>query len=70
MPKINLNAYAKAIAAAVAAGYGLYQLAITDGSAAGDGVTAGEWRNIIVATVVTGVLVWAVPNEPRPPLGR
>jgi hypothetical protein len=45
----------------------LYQMATTTSSAAGDGVTAGEWRNIVVATIVAGVLVWAVPNTPPGP---
>lgn len=56
----KLNPYAKAIAGAIVAGLGAYQVAI-----GGDGrVDAGEWAGIAIAVVSTLGAVWAVTNKP------
>jgi len=59
--------YTKAILAALVAAYALYQVATGDDSPAGAGVTGNEWVSIIVSTLVSGIGVWAVPNDPPKP---
>ena len=61
---MNLGKYTKAIGAAVTAAFLTYQVAGSDSSASGEAITGTEWRNIVVALVVTGILTWAVPNDP------
>jgi hypothetical protein len=63
-----MNPYAKAITAALVTAYALYSVATGAGTPGGGGVTANEWVNLVVATIVSGLGVWAVPNsEPKPP---
>jgi hypothetical protein len=47
---------AKAITAALVAGYAVYE-AVSAG-----GLTSGEWVKVGVFTIVAGLAVWAVPN--------
>jgi hypothetical protein len=47
---------AKAVTAALVAGYAVYE------AVEGSGVTSGEWVKIVVFTLVAGLAVWAVPN--------
>lgn len=61
-----MDQFAKAIVAALAAGYAVYQIATGTQSPAGEAVAAGEWVGIAVATLTAGVAVWAVPNAPPP----
>jgi hypothetical protein len=53
----KVDKVAKAIAAAVLAGYSLFDLAQAD-----DVITGTEWARIAVAVVVSGLVTWAVPN--------
>jgi hypothetical protein len=57
----NLSEYAKCILAALVAGYGAYQAAMTDHI-----VTQAEWVQIILAVVTAGAIVWGVPNAAKP----
>lgn len=58
----RLNQYAKAIAAALVAGYALYQ------SVRSGGVTLNEWVDVAYAAVAAGVGVYLVPNAPAKPV--
>ena len=60
-----MDRIAKAITAALLAGYGIFELATTTDSAGGDGVTSAEWVRVAVAAVVAGLGVWAVPNADK-----
>lgn len=53
---------AKAMTAAMLAGYGLYALAGSADSPAGSGVTRDEWVRVLVSAAVAGFGVWLVPN--------
>jgi hypothetical protein len=53
-----LSTIAKAIVAAVTAGYALYNVVASDGS-----VTSDEWVKVLVATVIAFTVTWAVPNS-------
>lgn len=64
---MRLGEVAKALVGAVAAGYAVFQVATAVASPGGEGVTANEWVGIVVATVLAGVAVWAVPNAPEKP---
>lgn len=57
-----MDKVAKAVTAALLAGYGIFELATTVDSAGGEGVTVAEGVRIAVAVIVAGVGVWAVPN--------
>ena len=63
---MKLNAYAKALIAALVAGLGSLQIASSDGK-----ITAAEWIQIASVTVAALGFVWGVPNasapEPVPP---
>lgn len=61
-----MSRYAKAIMAALVAAYAMYQVATGADSAGGAGVTVNEWVNVVISTLVSGVGVWAVPNDPAP----
>jgi hypothetical protein len=61
-----LNQIAKAIVAFVGTAYGAYQLATQEGSEAGSHVTSAEWQNVLLTAIATAILVWAMPNEPKP----
>lgn len=63
----GLDRYAKAITAAGTIGYGLFEVVTSAGSAAGEGITSGEWVRLAVFTVLAGVAVWIVPNKQDPP---
>ena len=52
---MNVNKYAKAIVAAVAAGYTAF--------AAAGGSTGHQLVIGLVAAIVTGVITWGVPND-------
>jgi hypothetical protein len=60
--KAWLNDVAKALTALIVTGAGTLQLAMTQGSDGGTGVTANEWVNIVANAVVAGFAVWAIPN--------
>lgn len=62
----GLDRYAKAITAAGTVGYGIFQVITTASSAAGEGITSGEWVRLAVFTVLAGLAVWAVPNKQDP----
>ena len=63
----TVNAYAKAITAAIVAGLATLQIA------AGDGTISGvEWIGVASAVFASFGLVWAVPNAPveAPPISE
>jgi len=53
-----LSTIAKAIVAAVTAGYALFNVVTADGT-----VTSDEWVKVVIATVVAFTVTWAVPNS-------
>ena len=53
-----MNAYAKALTAAIVAGLATLQLAAADGT-----IIAVEWIGVASAVAASFGLVWAVPNE-------
>jgi hypothetical protein len=63
-----LNECAKAVIGLVGAGYTAYQLATSELSEGGAHVTTAEWQNIIVASLLVAIGVWAVPNASQSPL--
>jgi hypothetical protein len=68
-----LERYAKAIAALVVAGYGLYNAATMEGTPGGAGITADEWVGIVFTAILAGAAVWGIPNGgsaslPPPPV--
>lgn len=54
--------YAKAITAAVTAGYALYEVSTSVGSPRGEAVSSGEWVRIAAFALLGFVSVWLVPN--------
>jgi hypothetical protein len=60
MPK--LSQYTKAIIALATTFAATYQVADADHV-----IVGYEWRAIIIASIVAGVLTWAVPNSGGPP---
>lgn len=60
-----MDKIAKALVGALAAGYAVFESATMLESPAGEGVTGNEWIRIIVALLLAGLAVWAVPNEPK-----
>jgi hypothetical protein len=63
--------YAKAVSAALTAGYAVFEWASSLNSAAGEVVTTNEWVRIAVFTLVGGLAVWLVPNaKPEAELAR
>lgn len=52
-----VSPYLKAVFGAAAAGLGAYIVAIGDGT-----VSAEDWGNILLATVIAAGMVWGVPN--------
>lgn len=64
---MKVDKYAKAIVAALAAAYALYQTARGAGSDGGEVITVAEWVNIAVAGLTAGGVVYFVPNAPKPP---
>lgn len=52
-----MNAYAKAVIAALVAGLGALQLALDDNV-----ITGTEWVKVAVAVLAAAGLVWGVPN--------
>jgi hypothetical protein len=59
---------AKSLVAAVTAFGVPFAGALTASSDQGGTVTQGEWTTALVAAVVAGLAVWAVPNA-QPPAG-
>jgi NO-binding membrane sensor protein with MHYT domain len=57
-----LNSVAKALTAFVVAGYAAYIASTLASSTGGSSVTRDEWVGLIVAGVVAGFAVWAIPN--------
>lgn len=64
---MNINKYAKAIAAAVGAAYAALQMAMLTGSELGNTVTTNEWIVIGGAALAVGTAVWATSNAPADP---
>lgn len=60
-----MGKYTKAIAAAALVASAEYASAILDASRGGDAVTGNELRDLLVKSVIAGILVWAVPNKPE-----
>jgi hypothetical protein len=56
-----MDKIAKAVTAALIAGYGVYE------SVSAAGLTADEWVRVVVFTLVAGLGVYLVPNTPAPP---
>ena len=54
--------YRKAIAAFLVPGLAVLATAFLPGSDGGTAITAGEWVNIVIATLSAGVAVTAIPN--------
>jgi NO-binding membrane sensor protein with MHYT domain len=61
-----MSKVAKAIVAALVAGYGVFELAATEASAGGEAVVGNEWIRVVVSLLIAGLGVWAVPNKPDP----
>lgn len=59
----KVQPYLKALLGFLAPGATAIGFAVTEGSAAGERITQGEWIAAIVACVVTGGLVFTVPNK-------
>lgn len=59
---MGMDRIAKAITAALVAGYAVFELASTVQSAGGEVVTGNEWVRVTVSTIIGGLAVWAVPN--------
>lgn len=53
-----MGTVAKALMAALVAGYAMYQ------AARGGGMTVDEWVDVAYTTAVAGFGVWLVPNTP------
>jgi hypothetical protein len=62
-----MDRYAKAIVAALVIAYSMFNAAVGVDSPSGTGVTLNEWVGIVVATVISALGVWAVPNRPGVP---
>lgn len=60
----DMDRIAKAVIAALAAAYGIYEFATTVDSAGGVGVTSAEWGRVAVFGLIAGLGTWAVPNAP------
>jgi hypothetical protein len=60
----KISTYAKAIAGVAVPGLVTLGSAITAGSDGGTNITGSEWLTALIACVVTGGTVWAVPNRP------
>ena len=58
-----LAPYFKAVVAFIAPGAVVLTSAVTDASAGGEYITAGEWVTAVCATIITGAAVYAVPNK-------
>ncbi len=58
-----MSKYAKAITAALVAGYAMYQ-------SLSPPITSAQWIGIAVTTVVAGLAVWAVPNTSSDAVGK
>ena len=58
----KLAPYAKAIMALLGTAFGLYMAAKGADTPAGVGITSDEWITIIITSLLTGGVVWGVPN--------
>lgn len=63
---MNLAHYSKAIAAAITAGYGAYQVGAAPDEHGISIVTQNEWVAVAVAAVLAALAVFAVPNTSDP----
>lgn len=64
--------YWKAVVGFVAPGAAIIVSAVTDASAGGAAITAGEWVTAVCTAVITAAGVYAVENKPvaaQPPRG-
>ncbi len=62
-----MNKIAKALTAALVAGYAVFETVTMADSAGGESVVANEWVRVAVSTIIAGIAVWAIPNEkPKP----
>lgn len=59
----KIRPYLKALFGFLTPGATVLGLAVTEGSQGNEHITAGEWVTALVACVVTGSLVFAVPNR-------
>lgn len=57
--------YWKAVMAFIAPAAVVIMAAVTDASAGGAAITAGEWITALCTAVVTSAGVYAVPNQKR-----
>lgn len=62
-PLDSLRPYAKAILGFIAPGAVVIGSAVTEASDGGTAITAAEWVTALVACVVTGAAVYAMPNK-------
>lgn len=63
---MKVNTIAKAVTAALAAGYVVFDAASEVRSDGGTVVTVAEWVRVAVSALVAGLAVYAVPNDNRP----
>ena len=63
-----MDRYAKAIISALVIAASMFNAAVGVDSPSGTGVTLNEWIGIVVATVISALGVWAVPNSPNLPI--
>lgn len=59
---MNLATYAKAIYAFVIAGLGALATVLVDNASVGD-LTDGQWVTVVLAALVAGGGVFAIPNK-------
>lgn len=60
----KVGTYAKAIVGFVAPGIVTLGSALTAGSDGGTNITGSEWLTALIACLVTGGFVYAIPNKP------
>lgn len=62
----SIAPYWKAVLGFITPGVVALVAAVTDASPGGGDVTGPEWVGIVAAMIVTGGLVFGVPNKPEP----
>lgn len=62
---VDVRPYAKAFVGFITPGVVALVAAVQDGSPGGSAVTGPEWVGVVAAMVVTGGLVFGVPNKDR-----
>jgi hypothetical protein len=61
---MRINEIAKALTGFVATAAATYQLVTQADTPGGVGITNNEWVHLVVASLLAGFAVWAIPNTP------